>query len=116
MSKKKTKIKLELSRRDFLIVGGTAAGSIVAAQLLTTGPLSPFASFKQEQVEGVEENGSDLSGHHWGMVINLDKCIGCEYCQRACSATNDVWVDPQQARPEKPWNLVVEDKTSTGTP
>ncbi len=123
MSKKKTKIKLELTRRDFLIVGGTAAGSAVAAQLLTTGPLSPFASFKQEQVEGVEEATTGLSGRHWGMVINLDKCIGCEYCLRACSATNDVWVDqsgenPEQTdgRPEKPWNIVVEEQTSSGTP
>jgi phenylacetyl-CoA:acceptor oxidoreductase subunit 1 len=41
------------------------------------------------------------------MVINLDRCIGCEYCQRACSATNDVASD-------KPWNIVVEDKTSIG--
>ena len=116
MSKKKTKIKLELSRRDFLIVGGTAAGSVVAAQLLTTGPLSPFASFKQEQVEGVEESSTLIAGHRWGMVINLDKCIGCEYCLRACSATNDVWVDMELQRPEKPWNIVVNEKTSTGTP
>ena len=58
MSKKKTKIKLNLTRRDFFIVGATAAGSVVASQLLTTGPLSPFASFKQEQVEGIEEAGT----------------------------------------------------------
>lgn len=123
MSKKKTRIKLELTRRDFLIVGGTAAGSVIAAQLLTTGPLSPFAGFKQEQVEGLEEASTPGSGHHWGMVINLDKCIGCEYCLRACSATNDVWVDQAgqvqdqvNRRPEKPWNIVVKDKTSTGTP
>ncbi len=116
MSRKKTKIKLELSRKDFLIVGGTAAGSIVAAQLLTTGPLSPFASLRQEQVEGVQEVTTPGPGHKWGMVINLDKCIGCEYCLRACSATNDVWVDMQQTRPEKPWNIVVDEKTSTGTP
>src|SRR5512136_1764277 len=112
MSKKKTKIKLELSRKDFLILGGTAAGSIVAAQLLTTGPLSPFASFKQEQVEGIEEPTATGSGHKWGMVINLDKCIGCEYCLRACSATNDVWVDMELKRPEKPWNIVVQEETS----
>jgi len=116
MTKKKTKIKLELTRRDFLVVGGTAAGSVIAAQLLTTGPLSPFASLKQEQVEGVENVSEPPSGHHWGMVINLDKCIGCEYCLRACSATNDVWIDTQLQRPEKPWNIVVEEKTSTGTP
>jgi Fe-S-cluster-containing dehydrogenase component len=41
------------------------------------------------------------------MVINLDACIGCEYCMRSCSAINDV-------NPDKPWNIVVEEKTSTG--
>jgi Fe-S-cluster-containing dehydrogenase component len=123
MMKKKTKVKLVLNRRDFLIVGGTAAGSVVAAQLLTTGPLSPFASFKQEQVEGIQADETHVAGHRWGMVINLDKCIGCEYCLRACSATNDVWVDlpvngeeVNKKRPEKAWNIVVQEKTSTGTP
>jgi Fe-S-cluster-containing dehydrogenase component len=43
------------------------------------------------------------------MVINLQKCIGCEYCQRACSATNDVAED-------KPWNIVVADEMDNGTP
>ena len=111
MSKKKTKIKLELTRRDFLTVAGTAAGSVVLAQLVTTGPLSPFSSFKREQIEGLEdsEHGEAIGSHHWGMVINLDKCIGCEYCLRACTATNDVATD-------KPWNIVVEERTSTGTP
>lgn len=109
MTKKKTKIKLELTRGDFLTVAGAAAGSVVAAQALTTGPLSPFGVFKQAQLEGLtEREDHDTDGHHWGMVIDLDRCIGCAYCQRACNATNDVASD-------KPWNLVVEERTSTGT-
>jgi Fe-S-cluster-containing dehydrogenase component len=81
----------------------------VAAQFLTTGPLSPFAQLKQSQIEGLPEtgHGAATGEFHWGMVINLDACIGCEYCQRTCSAVNDV-ADP------KPWNIVVEEKTSTG--
>jgi molybdopterin-containing oxidoreductase family iron-sulfur binding subunit len=106
---KKTKIKLELTRRDFLTIAGAAAGSVVAAQALTTGPLSPFGTFKQAQLEGLHEDEDHTTeGPHWGMVINLDRCIGCAYCQRACNATNDVASD-------KPWNLVVEERTSTGT-
>jgi Fe-S-cluster-containing dehydrogenase component len=107
MSKKKQRVKVELTRRDFLVLGGTAAGSIVAAQVLTTGVLSPFGGLKQRQVTGDEAPEKASSEYHWGMVINLDKCIGCEYCQRSCSAVNDVLDD-------KPWNIVVEDQMENG--
>jgi dimethyl sulfoxide reductase iron-sulfur subunit len=107
MTEKKTKIKVNLTRRDVLNVGLAAAGSAVAAQYLTTGPLSPFAGLKQQILEGEFESSHATGENHWGMVINLDRCIGCGYCQRACNATNDVWE-------EQPWNLVVEEKTSTG--
>lgn len=108
MKKNKTKIKVELTRRDFLTVAATAAGSVVAAQALTTGPLSPFSNLKQGQLEGLESSATNsVSVKRWGMVINLDKCIGCEYCLRACSATNDV-------DPKRTWNIVVAEKTSGG--
>jgi Fe-S-cluster-containing dehydrogenase component len=107
MSKKK-KVEVKLTRRDFLTIAGTTVGSAIAAQVLTTGPLSPFARLRQRQVSGEVVNGHPSGEYHWGMVINLDKCIGCEYCLRACSAVNDV-------APDKPWNIVVSDQTSTGT-
>jgi phenylacetyl-CoA:acceptor oxidoreductase subunit 1 len=107
MSKNKQRVKLELTRRDFLVLAGTAAGSVVAAQVLTTGVLSPFAGLKQRQVTGEEAPVQAKSEYHWGMVINLEKCIGCQYCQRACSATNDVAND-------KPWNIVIEDGLDNG--
>lgn len=106
---KKTKIKLELSRRDFLTIAASAAGSVVAAQALTVGPLSPFSTLKQSQIEGVAEQSHGNSRYRWGMVINLDKCIGCEYCMRACCATNDVPAD-------RPWNIVVAEQNSAGYP
>jgi NAD-dependent dihydropyrimidine dehydrogenase PreA subunit len=110
MSPKKTKVVVKLTRRDFLTVAAAAVGSVIAAEVLTTGPLSPFSALQQEQAEKeiVETRQGSTSGiYHWGMVIDLDKCIGCEYCQRACSATNDVAAD-------KPWNLVVQEKTAHG--
>ena len=110
MSPKKTKVVVKLTRRDFLTVAAAALGSVIAAEVLTTGPLSPFSSLQQEQVENqpVEAGHEGSSGvFHWGMVINLDKCIGCAYCQRACSATNDV-------APDKPWNIVVRENNTAG--
>jgi len=107
--KKKAKAKLELSRRDILTIIAAGAGSVIAAQALTTGPLSPFSQLKQQAIEGepTESRGHTTIDHQWGMVIDLDKCIGCEYCLRTCTATNDV-------NPDKPWNIVVEEKSATG--
>ena len=107
MNQKKTRVKVNLTRRDVLTVGAAAVGSAVAAQFLTTGPLSPFAGLKQDMLEGEAESSHGGGDIHWGMVISLDRCIGCEYCQRACNAVNDVQAD-------KPWNLVVEERTTTG--
>lgn len=45
--------------------------------------------------------------HRWGMVINLETCIGCDYCVHACQAVNDV---PDDMR----WNVHFVDETPTG--
>jgi Fe-S-cluster-containing dehydrogenase component len=107
MSRRKTKVKVKLTRRDFTRIAATAAGSSLAAYLVTTGPLSPFGNLKRQQLTTEDEPHGAAGDHHWGMVIDLRKCIGCEYCQRACSAVNDV-------APDKPWNIVVEDSTVNG--
>lgn len=108
---KKTKVVVDITRRDVLNLAGVAAGSAAAAVLLTSGPLSPFSNLKQEQLDVAAQNPGHggVGAHHWGMVISLDACIGCEYCMRACSAVNDVQAD-------RPWNIVVEEKNSAGDP
>ncbi len=107
MSRKRKRVQVRLNRRDFAKIAGTASGSAVAAYLVTTGPFSPFGSLKRKQISPEEQETVARGELRWGMVINLDKCIGCEYCLRACSAVNDV-------APDKPWNIVMEDRTRTG--
>jgi Fe-S-cluster-containing dehydrogenase component len=106
---KKKKVVVELTRSDILKMAAAALGSMIAAPLLTTGPLSPFGQLKQQQLEGQPEtgHGGASGGHRWGMLINLDLCIGCEYCKRACCATNDVLAN-------SPWNVVFSEKTTAG--
>jgi phenylacetyl-CoA:acceptor oxidoreductase subunit 1 len=47
--------------------------------------------------------------HSWSMVIDLTKCIGCQYCVYACQAVNDV---PDDMR----WNIYFPEITENGTP
>ncbi|MDF1499760.1 MAG: 4Fe-4S dicluster domain-containing protein [Anaerolineales bacterium] len=107
MTERKRKVKVDLTRRDFITVAATVAGSAVTAKALTTGPLSPFSELQQQQVNGDQLKEHPSGEGHWGMVIDLDACIGCSYCTWACNAVNDVY-------PDKTWNIVVDERTSAG--
>ncbi len=46
----------------------------------------------------------------WGMVIDLDKCVGCQACTIACKEENDVphgSPEEQRRRREIYWNRVI---------
>ena len=53
-----------------------------------------------------QTSGGEEYAHHWVMVHDQNKCIGCNYCTWACKATNDTPADIY-------WNLVFKEKETT---
>src|ERR1035437_2221635 len=70
---------MEITRRDMFSVGG---------KLLLIASVG--ATF--EQITGAEPqpDAYRMADHWWGMIIDIDKCIGCGSCVRACSNENQV--------------------------
>jgi tetrathionate reductase subunit B len=68
----------EHTRREFFKKGGQAAlgGVVVAASLPTLARGAPKAPDEWDQ--------------HWGMLVDLRRCIGCQGCTVACKAENGV--------------------------
>jgi Fe-S-cluster-containing dehydrogenase component len=98
-----------LSRRDVLKIGGVTAAAAVVTQLVVSGPLSPDAvQGIGRDTHGDSHGGSGSSKYQWHMIIDLSRCIGCNYCVKTCQAVNDVPDD------EMRWNIVFPERTEVG--
>jgi molybdopterin-containing oxidoreductase family iron-sulfur binding subunit len=106
-NKSKDKKPSILSRRDILQIAGATGGAALITGLVTSGPLSP------EAVSGIKRqsggHGGEIGEYSWQMVIDLEQCIGCQYCMKACQAINDVPEDDMR------WNVGFPERTVGGT-
>ncbi len=92
----------ELTRREFIQLAlGLGVGLASADWVWQWFRVhnDPFAQAEEVSTEGP----------YWGMVIDLDKCIGCHRCVYACEATNDT-------REGHLWNILVEDQNTYEKP
>lgn len=75
--------KVKSSRRKFLKSAATLAGATIGYTWLKS---SQFLLYGAEP--------KDESLPWYGIVIDIEKCIGCGNCAKACKKENDVPIEP----------------------
>ncbi|HQF70349.1 MAG TPA: twin-arginine translocation signal domain-containing protein, partial [Promineifilum sp.] len=92
-----------IDRRDFLKLGLAATATAAVGVGMSRIPLpmaAPAAAVRAGDTEpeviraddAAEQPRADHdqpSPHHWAMVIDQGKCVGCDLCLAACHAYND---------------------------
>ncbi len=91
-----------IDRRDFITLMLGSGASFALATILA----QPLQNLVMPIIEG-DDDGHGESPHRWVMVIDLGKCVGCDYCVHACQAVNDT-------RPGHLWNIRETDETPLG--
>jgi tetrathionate reductase subunit B len=76
----------ETSRREFFRQGGR----LLVLSAAAAGAWESILAGRPEAAEAYR-----AADHWWGMAIDIEKCIGCGNCVRACKEENDVPRDPR---------------------
>jgi len=76
---------MNTTRREFIVIGGKMLFMTAA----TAAALEHVIAGTPEQVETYK-----MADHWWALLIDIEKCIGCGSCVRACKAENDVVNEP----------------------
>lgn len=87
----------KLTRGEFVKIAGTVAAVLAGLGINST---------LNKQNRGLASSGEE-GEHRWGMLIDTNLCIGCNYCTYACMAVNDLC-------DELRYNVVTTESTLTG--
>ena len=92
----KTENNKKKSRREFLIASTAITGGLVLASFLK--PFKSFADAKAEDsaasIPGKDKTLKVDYDRWYGFGFDIDKCIGCGSCAKACKIENDVPTEP----------------------
>ncbi len=85
---------MKISRRNFIKTG---AQGLLGGLLISRLPSVMPESGRNRGLVQAAPVGS-LTRHHWGFVVDTEKCIGCGRCVVACKKENNVPWEPEYNR------------------
>lgn len=88
-------MKFTVSRRGFLV---SAAKAVTAGILAPVATLTAAQNILADEPLQTKEKFSLWANNDWGFAIDVNKCIGCGLCVKACKQENGVPLDQEVYR------------------